>query len=91
MSEQTRENERRRRLFNFIGVMEGAILLALGGLTTVAWQTREAVVRLTVQMESMQSLLGEQRGIPERMSRAEVRIEALERRQTEKEQMRGLK
>lgn len=91
-----REQDRRR--FSFISLMEGAILLALGGLTTMVFQTREAVIKLTVQQEASQQLLTNmQTGLADvpaiRTRMAEMKVQMDQNKQdiAELRQMRGLK
>lgn len=91
-SEAMREQDRRKpSLFSLISIMEAVIIAGLIAMGTLIFQTREAVVKLTVQMELLQSQLGNVPQLNDRMARAEVRIEAAETEIKELRAMRGLK
>lgn len=92
MSERTEDQDRRRpMIFSLISIMEAVIIAGMIATGTLIFQTREAVVKLTLQMEMLQSQLA---GVPElstRVSRAEVRVEHLEKEVKELRDMRGLR
>lgn len=91
MSDDVREQERRKpTIFSLISIMEAVIIAGLVAMGTLIFQTREAVVKLTVQMEILQSQLADVPELTTRMSRAEVRIERLEKDVDEVRDMRGL-
>lgn len=89
----TREVDRRK-----LNVMEGVILAAIIGMATMIFSMRDAVIRLQASQEStkalligLQSQLADIPTINQRISRAEVKVEALEDGQKELRATRGLK
>lgn len=91
-SEAMREQDRRKpMIFSLLSIMEAVIIAGLIAMGTLIFQTREAVVRLTVQMETLQSQLANVPELSTRVSRAEVRIERIEKDVAELRDMRGLK
>lgn len=98
MSEPEEVREKDRRRFNFISVMEGAILLALGGVTALMFQTRETVIRQTVQLEAINETLSQMRTglgdvptIRSEMAELKVRVDRHDEDLRELRQMKGLK
>lgn len=88
-----REVDRRK-----LNVMEGVILAAIIGMATMIFSMRDAVIRLQASQEAtkalligLQSQLADIPTINQRISRAEVKVEALEEGQKELRQTRGLK
>lgn len=88
-----READRRK-----LNVMEGVILAAIIGMATMIFSMRDAVIRLQASQEStkalligLQSQLADIPTINQRISRAEVKVEALEDGQKELRATRGLK
>lgn len=78
-------------------VMEGVLLAAIIGMATMIFSMRDAIIRMQASQESMgrllvglQSQLADIPQINQRISRTEVKIEALEDGQKELRQTRGL-
>lgn len=87
-----REQERRRpTIFSIISVVEAVMTAALIACCTLIFQTREAVVKLTVQVDLLQQQLADVPALTTRLAQAEVRIEANQRDIKELRDMRGLK
>jgi len=90
---EMREIERRK-----LNITEGLILAALVGLATLIFRLNDAVTRLQVaaettnrQLIALQTQLADVPALSQRVSRNEVKIEALEESQRELRGMRGLK
>lgn len=90
---EMREIERRK-----LNITEGLILAALVGLATLIFRLNDSVTRLQVaaettnrQLISLQTQLADVPALSQRVSRNEVKIEALEEGQRELRGMKGLK
>lgn len=87
---QMRETDRRK-----LNVIEGLILFVmtslLGGVLWLSKSTIELVSAVQFLRDDVQSMKAGNAGIPERVSRLEVRMDAVEERAKEQRQMRGLK
>jgi len=87
-----RELDRRKpTIFSLVSIMEALIIAGLLALGTMIFQTREAVVKLTVQLDILQKQLADVPGLNMRVAQLEVRTQALEEQVKEQRQMRGLK